>query len=1137
MTVSEGVPRHGGHPDAATIAAHVERRLSRSEAARVDEHLASCSACYELFAETVRFQIDEEAGEDVPPAGGVVRPWRRPAVRVAAGLALAAALALASWPLWHIDRRSVPRALVADLVRAVGEQRFVEPRLTGGFHYERFVRRRSGDSPRGLDAQPPAVIAAVARIRERAETDTSPEALSALAVTYLVSGDVNTAVNTLELAAAQAPRNARIQSDLAAAYLTRASRLDEPADVPKGLEAAEKAVALPGAPEEAWFNRALALEDLHLVDEARKAWGDYLERDSTSAWADEARRRLADLPAARRSSVEDDRGRVREALAEGAASVERLTEDEPAIVREYFENELLPAWAEAQLAPAGDARGLREHAVTIGDALLGVTGDALPRDAASALGSSVAADGGAPRAQALGYRLFAEARRRDESTQASCEAYREASRLFAVARSPYAEVARERTVARCLYPSQLDAARTELARLESAARTRSYVLLLARTRWLQGLIAVTQGELTSALERYRLARGAFVPLGDAQNQAFMHALSAEAFTLIGDARGAWEERRSALSLLDRVRDPRRLQGILEEAALACLDERLPRAALRLLTTLAESGLLEASPALLCDTLTRRATVRHALGESQLAFRDLSEARRWLPRIGDRALSDRMRAEVEAAEGSLFASTQPERAAEGLRRAAGYFARAGPVRVPPLRLQLARVQSARGLVDAAEEELLAGIHLIEAQRVSLHDIALQASFFEQTLPLYDDMVALQLDERHDPAAALSFVERGRARLLVDSLAAAMTTERPPSHGASEVSFDPASLQRELPEGVALVYYASLGSRLLAWLVARDDVRFVEQPVPEAAVAQLVAAQQAALERRATLATVRQVGGRLHDLLVRPLAPFPAAVHALAFVPDASLHSVSFSGLWDGAAGRYLAEDYVLSVSPSGTALVRHSGDSGLPTAPHAVIVGDPRADPAVGPGLAPLPAAEREAAEVAALYTVPELLLGRAATRAAFLDALRRSDVVHYAGHAKAVADDPSRSRLLLAADASDSGALYLRDLSWREVRARLVVLAACRSAAGSSSRSGGALSLSRPFLAAGVANVVGSLWDVDDEASRTFFVAFHRNLLAGAEPAQALRATQLALLRSGDPMLAHPSTWAGFVSVGAIRVK
>ena len=124
-------------------------------------------------------------------------------------------------------------------------------------------------------------------------------------------------------------------------------------------------------------------------------------------------------------------------------------------------------------------------------------------------------------------------------------------------------MAAERIVSTCLYPSQLDAARAELARLDSAAEPRAHIFLLARTRRLQGLIAATQGDLTGALDRYRLARDGFVALGDAQNQAFVHTLISEALTLLGDGLCASEERRSALAFLDGVQDPRLLRIILE----------------------------------------------------------------------------------------------------------------------------------------------------------------------------------------------------------------------------------------------------------------------------------------------------------------------------------------------------------------------------------------------------------------------------------------------------------------------------------------------------------------------------------------------------------------------------------------------
>src|SRR6266704_1484758 len=211
----------------------------------MDEHVAGCSECYEVFAETVQFGL-AEADEAPGTFRGRPLSWL--------GLAPAAVLVTALG-LW-VPRAGFQRApgpLVAQLAEAMGDRRFLEPRLTGGFRHGRLITMRSGETPHGLDAQSPAVLGAVARIRERAESDASPEALGALGITYLVSGDVAAAVKALESASAQEPENPRLLSDLAAAYLARATQADEPADIPKALEAAEKAIVLKDAPEEVWF--------------------------------------------------------------------------------------------------------------------------------------------------------------------------------------------------------------------------------------------------------------------------------------------------------------------------------------------------------------------------------------------------------------------------------------------------------------------------------------------------------------------------------------------------------------------------------------------------------------------------------------------------------------------------------------------------------------------------------------------------------------------------------------------------------------------------------------------------------------------------------------------------------------------
>src|SRR5262249_3901189 len=143
-----------------------------------------------------------------------------------------------------------------------------------------------------------------------------------------------------------------------------------------------------------------------------------------------------------------------------------------------------------------------------------------------------------------------------------------------------------------------------------------------------------------------------------------------------------------------------------------------------------------------------------------------------------------------------------------------------------------------------------------------------------------------------------------------------------------------------------------------------------------------------------------------------------------------------------------------------------------------------------PDLAPLPDAEPEAREVAALYPQAELLVGSQATRERFLQSVARHDVTHFGGHAVASLEDPGLSSLLFAADGeSERGsALFANEIEarpWpRPLRTQLVVLAACGTALGASYRGEGPISLARSFLSAGVPAVLASFWDVDDRVSR-----------------------------------------------------
>ena len=68
------------------------------------------------------------------------------------------------------------------------------------------------------------------------------------------------------------------------------------------------------------------------------------------------------------------------------------------------------------------------------------------------------------------------------------------------------------------------------------------------------------------------------------------------------------------------------------------------------------------------------------------------------------------------------------------------------------------------------------------------------------------------------------------------------------------------------------------------------------------------------------------------------------------------------------------------------------------------------------------------------------------------------------------------------------------------------------------------------FLYAGAANVMATLWPVEDQATAGLMERFYTELAAGRPEAEALAATQRAALRNSAT--ADPFYWAGFTLSG-----
>jgi tetratricopeptide (TPR) repeat protein len=274
-------------PDPETLAAFIDGKLTGREREEVVAHLADCADCYFVFSESVRAAApaDREAADN-RSRFRVIQEWfARPRVMWSsvAGLAAAAALAVAVIGPW----RASPTRDLQLLVAAVGTERTFEPRLTGGFAYGPVTVTR------GPSAEPPPdVRIATAQIDKSAQAHRTPETLHVLGISYLVTGDVARAVSTLEEAANRPSPDAQVLSDLAAAYVVRATQANQPQDLAKALAAADRAAKANPKLAEALFNRAYAMERMGLNSEAQQAWQEYLKIDPNSAWASEARAHL-----------------------------------------------------------------------------------------------------------------------------------------------------------------------------------------------------------------------------------------------------------------------------------------------------------------------------------------------------------------------------------------------------------------------------------------------------------------------------------------------------------------------------------------------------------------------------------------------------------------------------------------------------------------------------------------------------------------------------------------------------------------------------------------------------------------------------------------------------------------------------
>lgn len=254
--------------------------------------------------------------------------------------------------------------------------------------------------------------------------------------------------------------------------------------------------------------------------------------------------------------------------------------------------------------------------------------------------------------------------------------------------------------------------------------------------------------------------------------------------------------------------------------------------------------------------------------------------------------------------------------------------------------------------------------------------------------------------------------------------------------------------------------------------------------------------------------KKLGQQLYSGLVAPLQPWLDQYQRVYLVPYSLLHGLPFNILHNGDT--YFAETHELVVLPAATLL----GQPAPRQPAGALLLGHSHHGrlPHVNTELAAL--GQRLGA---AVYTDVDCTRSR-------LEQPPRQ-ILHLAAHGQHRLDHPDLSFIDLA-----DGKLFIDDLIQQDLGYELVVLSACETGRAAIQPGEELIGFGRSVLLAGAGALVGSLWQVEDEATAALMELFYEALQKGFSKAAALQIAQQQLLVQQPDL--HPAFWGAFQLVG-----
>ncbi len=1043
--------------------------------------------------------------------------------------------------VWKYFTTSTNSEVLIALNKAYRAERPFESRITD-LDYAPLKNTRGGNDSDKTDKTEVNLADALA-LKAVSEKE-SAENLHTLGRVYLTEKKFDEAIGQFEKAAEIDPQNAKLHNDLGVALMEKAGTKEEGKleNLAKANEHFAEAIESDKTLLDAYFNQALVIQELNLPNQAKESWQKYLDLDSTSPWAEEARKNLKTLDATESIS------KTKEEVLREFLEAKKTDDHEKAWQilsrnREMITGKLIPQQL-AFLFVDAKSNGDEDKAKEFLDSLIYAgkleeknSGDLFWRDLADFYANNSDRNILSLKQSQIDY-IEAAKLESVGKLEKSIAKFESASKLFYAVNNVWIAKLSDYWIGSLKFRlNQLENSEILFNSLTGYAVEHNYKWLATHSYVRLTFITGSRNDHSQSIEYGNLALKLANQTNDYYNlQRIFYSLSYN-YRCLKRYELSFDYSNKAFEIVRQSdANPTQLWDILDSTTKTLFEKDYNETAIIFqkealhIAEIMDDKFAEHLSKIYLGMLYTKAN------KFDSANRFFNESRAIAENFEDFQAREKGLALINLKQANL------ERLAGNYQTAINLFRQASEFYVSS-EFHMDEYESGKGellcyfaLKDDSEiqNHIPVVLDIFKHYRSEILEEQNRNSFFDKEQDVYDLAINYEYEKGNEDVA-FDYSENSRARSLLDLLEKKADVNNQEVKFTKQVSepFPLKEIRRRMPENTQIVQYSVLNNKLLIWVIGSSDFFVTAVEISNVSLNKKTDDYLKALAAKD--GSEKLLSNRLYDILIKPVLGKLDASKQICIVSDKFLFHLPFAALLSTETQKYLINDFDLLFSPSVNVFLVSTDRAKKrerQTSENILLIGNPSfgQNSSLNRNLPKLPDADQEVRQIKTVYPVSSILTGKDANKDALKKYFPKSDVIHFAGHYIVDEVSPMESKFVL----TDDETLNNRELFGENLeKTKLIVLSACQTGVERFYQGEGMLGASRTLLAKGIPVVVASQWNVDSEAASKLMILFHKyRKNENISSVHALRKAQIELLSDKDKKYQNPYHWAAFQVFG-----